>query len=73
MPLNTATNISFEDENEGDIVNNKADDKGTANAVEAKVADGYTEQEATDDVVLPFPPTARYSKIWIHLRPDSSC
>ncbi|GAN09422.1 hypothetical protein MAM1_0267d08949, partial [Mucor ambiguus] len=37
MPLNIITNVSFEDENEGDAVNSKADDNGAANAVGAKV------------------------------------
>ncbi|GAN09323.1 hypothetical protein MAM1_0259c08848 [Mucor ambiguus] len=59
MPLNIATNISFEDENEGDAVDSKADDNGPANAVEAKVINDHTKQEATDDVALP--PTAKYS------------
>ncbi|GAN01116.1 hypothetical protein MAM1_0004d00547 [Mucor ambiguus] len=71
MPLNTATNASFKDGNEGDAVDNRADDNGTANAVEATtvIISGHAEQEATiDDVALP--PTAKYSKIWIHLRPD---
>ncbi|GAN00620.1 hypothetical protein MAM1_0001c00042 [Mucor ambiguus] len=68
IPLNIATDISFEDENEGYVVNSKADDNGTANAVEANVINGYAEQEATDDVALP--PTEKYSEIWIHRKAD---
>ncbi|GAN11628.1 hypothetical protein MAM1_0759d11204, partial [Mucor ambiguus] len=62
MPRNVATNVSFEDENEGDSVDSsKADiNGGIANAVEATTAtiSGHAEQEATDDVALP--PTAKY-------------
>ncbi|GAN05865.1 hypothetical protein MAM1_0103c05341 [Mucor ambiguus] len=70
--LDIATNDSFKDENEGDAVDSRADDNGTANAVEATtvIINGHDEQEATDDVALP--PTAKYSKIWIPLRPDFS-
>ncbi|GAN08778.1 hypothetical protein MAM1_0222c08294 [Mucor ambiguus] len=35
MSLNIATNVSFEDENEGNAVDSEANDNGTANAVEA--------------------------------------
>ncbi|GAN05509.1 hypothetical protein MAM1_0094d04980 [Mucor ambiguus] len=61
-----ATNVSFEDENEGgDVVDSKTDNNsGTANAVEAKVINNHAEQETTDDVALP--PTAKYTEIWIH-------
>ncbi|GAN01132.1 hypothetical protein MAM1_0005c00563 [Mucor ambiguus] len=70
MPLNIATNVSFKDENEGDVVDSKADGNGsTTDAVKAKVINDYTKQEATDDVALP--PPANYSEIRIHLRPDS--
>ncbi|GAN09485.1 hypothetical protein MAM1_0270c09014 [Mucor ambiguus] len=70
--LDIATNDSFKDENEGDAVDSNACDNGTANAVEATtvIISGYAEQEATNDVALP--PTAKYSKIWIYLRPDFS-
>ncbi|GAN03695.1 hypothetical protein MAM1_0046c03150 [Mucor ambiguus] len=72
IPLNIATNVSFEDENEGDIVDIKADDNSAADAGESKVINnGHAMQEATDNVTLP--PTAKYnSQIWIHLRPDFS-
>ncbi|GAN01434.1 hypothetical protein MAM1_0007c00867 [Mucor ambiguus] len=68
MSLNIATNVSFEDENEGDRVDSKANDNGTANAVKATIInDGHAKQEVTDAVALP--PTAKYSEIWKHLRP----
>ncbi|GAN05813.1 hypothetical protein MAM1_0102d05289 [Mucor ambiguus] len=72
MPLNIATNISFEDENEDDVVDSKSNDNDTtANSVEAnKGINGYAEQEATDDVALP--PTTNYSEIWIHVGHDFS-
>ncbi|GAN07466.1 hypothetical protein MAM1_0162d06963 [Mucor ambiguus] len=71
MPLNIATNVSFEDKNEGDAVYSKVNDNdGTANAVEVKAINGHAEQEATDDAALP--PTAKYSEFRIHLRPDFS-
>ncbi|GAN05821.1 hypothetical protein MAM1_0102d05297 [Mucor ambiguus] len=71
MPLNIATNISFEDENEDDVVDSKSNDNDTANSVEAnKGINGYAEQESTDDVALP--PTTNYSEIWIHSRHDFS-
>ncbi|GAN11905.1 hypothetical protein MAM1_1240c11529 [Mucor ambiguus] len=70
MPLSIAGNVSFEDENESDAADSKADDNGTAIAVEAIVINGHAEQEATYDVA--FPPTAKYSDIWIHLRPNFS-
>ncbi|GAN05208.1 hypothetical protein MAM1_0084d04677 [Mucor ambiguus] len=68
---NTIDSLScFTDENEGDAVNSNTNDNGTANAVEATtvIISGLAKQEVTDDVALP--PTAKYSKIWIHLRPD---
>ncbi|GAN04992.1 hypothetical protein MAM1_0079d04460 [Mucor ambiguus] len=37
MSLNIASNMSFEDENEGNAVDSKANDNGTANTVEATV------------------------------------
>ncbi|GAN05310.1 conserved hypothetical protein [Mucor ambiguus] len=61
MLLDIATNIFFEDENEADAVESKADDNGTANPVEANVISDHAKQEATDDVVLLL--AARYSKI----------
>ncbi|GAN04615.1 hypothetical protein MAM1_0069d04076 [Mucor ambiguus] len=72
MPLKIATNVSFEDEDEGDAVDSKADDNSAANAGKYKVINnGHAKQEATDDVAL-LPPAAKYSEIWIHLRPDFS-
>ncbi|GAN01048.1 hypothetical protein MAM1_0004d00479 [Mucor ambiguus] len=73
MPLKIAINVSFEDENEGDAVDSKADDNGTANEVEATtvIISGHAEQEATDDVDLP--PNANYSEIRIYLRPGFPC
>ncbi|GAN05003.1 hypothetical protein MAM1_0079c04471 [Mucor ambiguus] len=68
MLFSITTNISFKDENENASVDSGVDDNGAANAVEAKVVNGYAKQEATDDVSLP--PTAKYSETWIHLRPD---
>ncbi|GAN06583.1 hypothetical protein MAM1_0129c06070 [Mucor ambiguus] len=70
MPLNIATNVSFEDENEDDTVDIKPGDNGTINAVEDKVINGHANQEATDDAALP--PTEKYREIWMHLRPDFS-
>ncbi|GAN08327.1 hypothetical protein MAM1_0199d07836 [Mucor ambiguus] len=72
IPLNIATNVSFENENEGDAADSRVVDNNndTNNAVKAKVINGHTEQEATDDVALP--PAAKYSEIWIHLKPDFS-
>ncbi|GAN11387.1 hypothetical protein MAM1_0575d10948, partial [Mucor ambiguus] len=63
MPLNIATNVSFEDESEGDdAVDSIADaNGGTVNAVEDKVINSHDEQEATDNVALP--PTAKHSEI----------
>ncbi|GAN09669.1 hypothetical protein MAM1_0282d09200 [Mucor ambiguus] len=61
IPFKIATDVSFEDENEGDAVDSKVDDYGgIANAVEANnkvIISGHAEQEATDDVALP--PTAK--------------
>ncbi|GAN09376.1 hypothetical protein MAM1_0263c08902 [Mucor ambiguus] len=54
MPLNIVTNVFFEDESEGDAVDSKADDNGTADAVEAKVVNGHTEQEPTTHMMLPY-------------------
>ncbi|GAN02433.1 hypothetical protein MAM1_0022d01876 [Mucor ambiguus] len=72
MPLNTTTNVSFEDENEGDAIDIKADGNGTASAVEAitVVISGHAEHEATDDIALP--PTAKYSEIRIYFGPNFS-
>ncbi|GAN03545.1 hypothetical protein MAM1_0043c03000, partial [Mucor ambiguus] len=60
--LAIATNDSFKDKNEGDTVDSKVNNNGTANAVEAKVINGHAEQEATtkDNVALPL--TAKYSE-----------
>ncbi|GAN09883.1 hypothetical protein MAM1_0300d09416 [Mucor ambiguus] len=62
MPLNITTNVSFEDEHEGDDVASKANDNGITNAVEAKVINGHAEQKATYNAVA-LPPAAKYSKI----------
>ncbi|GAN11901.1 hypothetical protein MAM1_1231c11525, partial [Mucor ambiguus] len=71
MPFNIATNVFFENENENDVFDSKDDGNGTANAVEAKVMNGHAEQETvTDNFALP--PTANYSEIWTHSRPDFS-
>ncbi|GAN01918.1 hypothetical protein MAM1_0013d01355 [Mucor ambiguus] len=71
MPQNIATNVSFEDENQGGTVDNIADDNGTTIAVEAKLISDHTEQKATDDIA--FPPAAKYSEVWMHLRLIFSC
>ncbi|GAN05399.1 hypothetical protein MAM1_0090d04870 [Mucor ambiguus] len=52
--LDIATNDSFKDENEGDDVDNKANNNGIANAVEAKAINGHAEQEAIDQMMLPY-------------------
>ncbi|GAN04918.1 hypothetical protein MAM1_0077c04385 [Mucor ambiguus] len=71
MSLKIATNVSFEDENEGAAVDSKANDNCTANVIEAIVInDGHAKQEVTDTVALPA--TAKYSEIWKNLRPVSS-
>ncbi|GAN09873.1 hypothetical protein MAM1_0299c09406 [Mucor ambiguus] len=64
IPLNIATNVSFENENEGDIVDSRVVDSNNAtyNAVEAEAINVHAEQEATDDIAL-TPPTAKYSEI----------
>ncbi|GAN04680.1 hypothetical protein MAM1_0070c04143 [Mucor ambiguus] len=54
MTLNIATDVSFEDENEDYAVDSTVDDNGTANAVEAKVIYGHAEQEAIDQMMLPY-------------------
>ncbi|GAN03641.1 hypothetical protein MAM1_0045c03096 [Mucor ambiguus] len=47
MPLNIATGVSLEDENEGDAVDNKnVDDNGTLNAVEANPLNGQAKQDS---------------------------
>ncbi|GAN04607.1 hypothetical protein MAM1_0068c04068 [Mucor ambiguus] len=58
MPLDIATDVSFEDENEGDAVDTTV------------INDGHAKQEVADAVALP--PTAKYSEIWTHFRPDFS-
>ncbi|GAN10789.1 hypothetical protein MAM1_0401c10337 [Mucor ambiguus] len=57
------TNVSFENENEGDTVDSRVVDNnnGIAHAVKAKLMNGWVEQEATDDVAVY--PTAKYRKI----------
>ncbi|GAN00590.1 hypothetical protein MAM1_0001d00012 [Mucor ambiguus] len=71
MPLNIATNVSFEDKNEGDAVDSKVNDNSANNTGESKVINnGHAKQEAKNDVALP--PTTKYSEIWIHLGPDFS-
>ncbi|GAN05357.1 hypothetical protein MAM1_0089d04827 [Mucor ambiguus] len=52
--LEIATNDSFKDKNEGDAVDSKANNNSTANAVEAKVMDAHAEQEAIDQMMLPY-------------------
>ncbi|GAN02493.1 hypothetical protein MAM1_0023d01937 [Mucor ambiguus] len=54
MPLNISTNVSFKNENEGDSVDSDADDNGAANAVKVKVINGHAEQEAIDQMMLPY-------------------
>ncbi|GAN05932.1 hypothetical protein MAM1_0105d05408 [Mucor ambiguus] len=58
-----STDVSYEDENEGNAVDSSnADCNVTANAVEAKAIN--------NEAALPL--TAKYSEIWIHSRPDFS-
>ncbi|GAN01419.1 hypothetical protein MAM1_0007c00852 [Mucor ambiguus] len=45
---------SFKDENEGDAVDSKANNNGTANAVDAKVINGHAEQETIYQMMLPY-------------------
>ncbi|GAN09571.1 hypothetical protein MAM1_0275c09101 [Mucor ambiguus] len=52
--LGIATNDSFKDENKGDAVDSKVNNNGTTNAVEAKVINGHVEQEAIDQMMLPY-------------------
>ncbi|GAN11603.1 hypothetical protein MAM1_0740c11177 [Mucor ambiguus] len=52
--LDIATNDSFKDENEGDAIDSKANNNGTANTVEAKVINGHAEQEAIYQMMLPY-------------------
>ncbi|GAN01736.1 hypothetical protein MAM1_0011d01171 [Mucor ambiguus] len=52
--LDIATNDSFKDENEGGAVVSKANNNGAANAVEAKVINDHAEQEAIDQMMLPY-------------------
>ncbi|GAN09181.1 hypothetical protein MAM1_0249c08703 [Mucor ambiguus] len=52
--LDIATNDSFKDENKSDVADSKANNNGTANAVEAKVINGHSEQEAIDQMMLPY-------------------
>ncbi|GAN03012.1 hypothetical protein MAM1_0032c02462 [Mucor ambiguus] len=52
--LDIATNDSIKDEDEGDAVDSKANNNGTANAVEAKVINDHAEQEAIDHMMLPY-------------------
>ncbi|GAN04197.1 hypothetical protein MAM1_0057d03657 [Mucor ambiguus] len=62
----TVCNVSFEDEDDGDAVDIKADYNGIANAVEAKVTNGHVEQETIDQMMLPYPQmqnTAKFGHI----------
>ncbi|GAN04942.1 hypothetical protein MAM1_0077d04409 [Mucor ambiguus] len=52
--VDIATNGSFEDENEGGAVDSKANNNGAANAFETKVINGHAEQEAIDQMMLPY-------------------
>ncbi|GAN03724.1 hypothetical protein MAM1_0047d03179 [Mucor ambiguus] len=52
--LDIATNDSFKDQNGGDTVDSKTNDNGTSNAVEAKVIYGHAEQEAIEQMMLPY-------------------
>ncbi|GAN08691.1 hypothetical protein MAM1_0218d08206 [Mucor ambiguus] len=52
--LDIATNDSFKDEKEGDTADIKADNNDTANAVEVKVINGHAQQEAIDQMMLPY-------------------
>ncbi|GAN08342.1 hypothetical protein MAM1_0200c07851 [Mucor ambiguus] len=66
MTLNIATDISFENENEGDIVDSRVDDNGTTSAAEATVINGHAEQEAIYQMMLPYPQlqiTAKFEHI----------
>ncbi|GAN05313.1 hypothetical protein MAM1_0087d04783 [Mucor ambiguus] len=54
MRLDIATNVCFEDENEADAIESKADDNGTADAVEANVINGHAEQEFIVQMMLPY-------------------
>ncbi|GAN00655.1 hypothetical protein MAM1_0001d00077 [Mucor ambiguus] len=53
-PRRSSQRDSFKNENEGDAVDSKAKNNGTANAVEAKVINDHAEQEAIDQMVLPY-------------------
>ncbi|GAN01147.1 hypothetical protein MAM1_0005d00578 [Mucor ambiguus] len=52
--LDIATKDSFEDKNEGDAVDIKANNNGTANAAEAKAINGHSEQEVIYQMMLPY-------------------
>ncbi|GAN09798.1 hypothetical protein MAM1_0292c09331 [Mucor ambiguus] len=52
--LDIATNDSFKGENEGGVVDSKPNNNDTANAVEAKAIYGHAEQEAVDQMMLPY-------------------
>ncbi|GAN02940.1 hypothetical protein MAM1_0031c02390 [Mucor ambiguus] len=54
MTLNIATDVSFEDENEGDTVDSRVHDNDTANSVEATVINGHVEQEAIVQMMLSY-------------------
>ncbi|GAN04012.1 hypothetical protein MAM1_0053d03468 [Mucor ambiguus] len=57
MSPNIATNSSFEDENEGDAVDSKTNENGTANAVEATtviISSVHAEQEVIYQMMLPY-------------------
>ncbi|GAN05572.1 hypothetical protein MAM1_0095c05043 [Mucor ambiguus] len=63
-PLSSSENSELDDpvngsnrdnyENEGDAVDSKANNNGTANIVDAKVINGHAEQEAIEQMMLPY-------------------
>ncbi|GAN10626.1 hypothetical protein MAM1_0377d10170 [Mucor ambiguus] len=54
MTLNIAADVFFKDENEGDAVDSRVDDNGTANAVETKFINGHAEQDTIAQMMLPY-------------------
>ncbi|GAN03911.1 hypothetical protein MAM1_0051c03367 [Mucor ambiguus] len=61
LPLSSSENSenvnnrdNNKNENEGDAVDSEANNNGIANAVEAKVINRHTEQEAIDQMMLPY-------------------
>ncbi|GAN05697.1 hypothetical protein MAM1_0099c05171 [Mucor ambiguus] len=74
--LDIATNDFFKDENEGDSIDSKANNNGTANAAEAKVINGHAEQEAIYQMMLPYLQlqiTAKLECIWGMISHARSC